>query len=336
MTTLKKKSLIIAVALLAGIASANSFGNLFKILNPVGDCKVKRPGETEFSPAIKGKAYPLGSSVSCGMLSSATLQFSEVDAVHLFADTVITPSANKKRAGGICLDFENGSLTTRFNPNCTNDEFIINTSVGTCLSMTGNNKISLVSLPDADTIEMRAEKGSCMRFIGPQFIVPKLQNGCGVSVTTQNDKSFTRITDLLGDFVALINGTDEINPNVENEGSDYIRTVKLTTGCVIKIWRENAPVGGRVIVSALAMSPSGEVFTHYSQAVGRKNIVAISNMATKPVEKPAEIEEKATAGNEDQDNDNPFAEADEGEAKTDDDAAEAPAADNSDDFLLNF
>lgn len=332
--TTKKTSLIIALTLLAGIVSADSFGNLFKILNPIGDCKVKRPGETEYSPVIKGKAYPLGSTVTCGLVSSATLQFSDVDAVHLFADTIITPNANKARKGGIALDFQTGSLTTRFNPSCTNDEYIINTSIGTCLSMTGNNKISFVRLLDESTIEMRAEKGSCLRFIGPQFIVPKLQNGCGVAVMTKNDNSFTRITDLLGDFTALLNGTNDINPNVGDEGSDYIRAVKLSTGFVIKIWRENAPVGGRVIISALAMSTNGEIFTHYSQAVGRENIVSISNLNNKPAVKPADGDTESDGENEGIEE--AFSSTDDADEATAEESAEAPAADNNDDFLLGF
>lgn len=334
--TTKKKSLVIALALLAATVSADSFNNLFKVLNPIGDCKIKRPGDTEFVPVIKGKAYPLGSSVSCGLLSSATLQFSDLDAIHIFADTVVTPEKNEKRGDGIAIDFKNGSMTTKISPACTNDEYVINTTLGSCVSMTGNNKIALVRLLDAATIELRAEKSSSLRFVGPQFIIPKLQNGCGVSVSTQNDNSFTRITDLFGDLTALVNGTDELNPPVGDEGSDYVRAIKLSTGYVIKLWRERAPVGGRIIISALAMSANGEIYSHYSQAVGRKNITAIENLKVKQTPKAEEGAQNADdpmGGLEDAFGDG-AAIPEDGAA---DEAAEAPAAEeNNDDFLLNY
>ena len=46
----------------------------------------------------------------------------------------------------------------------------------------------------------------------------------------------------------------------------------MSPQAVVKIWRENAPVGGRAIISTLVVSPTGMARHRFAYAEGRPNL----------------------------------------------------------------
>ena len=84
----------------------------------------------------------------------------------------------------------------------------------------------------------------------------------------------------------------------ESEEADVLLPVAMSAQSMVKIWREKAPVGGRLIVSVLATGPDGKGRESYAFAVGRNNVVTRSNVFDLPVVVD-EGQEAAAAGSED-------------------------------------
>ena len=76
--------------------------------------------------------------------------------------------------------------------------------------------------------------------------------------------------------------------------------VAMSAQSMVKIWREKAPVGGRLIVSVLATGPDGKGRESYAFAVGRNNVVTRSNVFDIPAvgddQAPATTTEAANDG----------------------------------------
>ena len=283
MSTLCKKFVFLSALLVAGVLSADNFNNLFRIGAPNGDCQICLPGQTAFVPVLKGKAYPYGSIVKTGENSDVVMLLSESDAIRLLADSSVQADLNKEVQGGRIVSLKQGQILVRLNAANTNSTVIIDTPIGKCVSMVGNTKLKLTSTPAETELEIRAETSSQVKFVGPQFVIPSLKNGHGISITTLADNSMTRIRDLLGDYKIFVNKSLELNPDVSaSEGNGILLPVAMSSQSGVKIWRENAPVGGRLIVSVLATGPDGKGRESYAFAVGRDNVVTRSNVFDLP------------------------------------------------------
>ena len=74
-------------------------------------------------------------------------------------------------------------------------------------------------------------------------------------------RTLTRLTSVSGDF-----------PIVLENGTETPVTFGMTPKAVVKIWRENAPVGGRPIISTLVVSPTGIARHRFVYAEGRPDL----------------------------------------------------------------
>ena len=336
MLSFSKKSVFLGALLVAGVLSADNFNNLFRIGAPNGDCQICRPGQTVFEPVLKGKAYPYGSVVKTGKDSDVVVLISESDAVRLLADSAVQADLNKEIEGGRVISLKQGSILVRLNAANTNSTVIIDTPVGKCVSMIGNTKMSLSTTPTETTLEVRAETSSQIKIVGPQYVIPNLKNGHGISISTLADNSMTRIRDLLGDYRIFVNKSLDLNPDVaESEGNGTLLPVAMSSQSAVKIWRENAPVGGRLIVSVLATAPDGKGRESYAFAVGRDNVVTRSNVFDLP-ELAGDADAAATEPAADDAGlfTEPAVEATDEAAPVTEEAAPAVETDAMDDFLF--
>lgn len=332
--------LALAAAMVVGTVSADSFNNLFRIMSPRGNCQIRRPGQEAFEPVIKGKAYPYGSLLQCGKDSEMVISLSEADAVAMTGDSVVLAKLDREAGNRKVISLMQGEIKARLDVLNTNASVIIDSPVGRCVSMVGNAKIKLTSAPGEDTLEMTAGASCQVRLVGPQFVIPELKVGNSISISTLTDNSQTRIRDIAGDYRIFVNKGLEFNPMPsESEEADVLLPVAMSAQSMVKIWREKAPVGGRLIVSVLATGPDGKGRESYAFAVGRNNVVTRSNVFDIPAGGDDQPQEKtAETANDGADlfgepaNDGGFGDA----ATPATEEATAPAQqDNSlDDFLM--
>ncbi len=250
------------LVLVAGSLRAAPFEPLFRVFNPAGICQVRKPGGEVFEPALKGKAYPYGTAVQTGPASSATLLLSSRDAVKLGADTQVTMAVGGAPEERV-LHFARGQLIGSMDASNPERALTVETPVGSLSALSGNCKLTLTPTPKAFELDVLAESGGQLKFAGPQFTLPVLKSGFSARVVTTRDQSMTRILNTLGDYTVQI----------EN-GSGAPLPIETNTRSAIRIWRDHAPVGGRLIVSVLATGPDGKGKECFAFAVGQPNVAS--------------------------------------------------------------
>lgn len=266
----------LAPLVVAGSLAAAPFEPLFRVVSLKGPCHALVPGSADFVPVQKGKAYPFGTAIRCGKNAGAVLAFSAVDAVQLEAGTAVATAEDPANPARKFLRLRAGRLGTRLSNGNPAEALTIETPVAACLDIEGAVKFELAGTEAGTALSIRTEPSSRAKVVGPQFIVPEIKNGMGARITTANDNSLTRIENLMGDYTVLINkGTDERAPAmVDGAANQDLLPVATSTRAAVKIWRSRAPVGGRLIVSALAADSSGKVTETYAFAVGQPNIAS--------------------------------------------------------------
>jgi hypothetical protein len=260
----------------AGSLAAAPFEPLFRVVSPKGPCQARIPGATSFAPVQKGKAYPYGTAIRCGEKASAVLVLSTEDALQLEAGTAVELAAHPDDPSRKILRLQSGQVRTRLSSGIPEEALVIETPVAGCRALAGTVKLRLAAKADGFELTVQTEPSSTARIVGPQFIVPVLKNGFGIRILTARDNSLTRLENLLGDYDILINkGTEEHAPEmVDGVPNEDLLAVKTSTRAAVKIWRAHAPVGGRLIVSVLAIDSSGKSRETFAFAVGQPSIAS--------------------------------------------------------------
>ena len=252
----------LAPVLLAGTLAAAPFDPLFRVMNPSGQCEVIRPGSASAEPAARNHAYPYGTTVYTGPRSSAIIMLSRSDAVQMGPETIVTMASDPDNPQRKILRLKRGRIVGSLDAGNEPDALTIETPVARAQALQGRSSFQLRDTGDAFTLDARSETGS-MTMSGPQFRLPEIKNGFSVRITTTRDNSMTRILNTLGAYVVLIeNGTPD--PLI----------IDSNTRAAIRIWREHAPVGGRLIVSVLATGADGKGQECFAFAVGQPDVAS--------------------------------------------------------------
>ena len=265
---------IAAAAALAGTAPAQQpvFDPLFRVTNVNGACEVRKPDATVFEPVVPNKAYPFGTVVRTGQKDSeAVVRLNLQDGLRLQAQTEVTVLAPEASPADRVVRLANGRVRTSVREGVPEKAVTIETAVASLDALTGHSLLACSRDASGVALDVTVEDGG-LRVTGPQFAVPKIKAGCSLRVLTAEDRSLSRLTDVAGDYtIQLENGT-ETPVNFE-----------ATTRSTVRIWREHAPVGGRLVVSVFAAGPDGKNGQNFAYTVGRSLFVA-SEMPASPAD----------------------------------------------------
>lgn len=266
----------LAPLMLAGSLAAAPFEPLFRVVSPKGPCQARIPGATGFVPVQKGKAYPFGTAIQCGEKAGAVLVLSPEDALQIEAGTSLVLAEHPEDSSRKILRLLGGRVSTRLSSGNPEEALVIETPVASFSALAGTVKFGLAAAADNFELAVQTDPSSTARVVGPQFIVPALKNGFGIRILTARDHSLTRLENLFGDYDILINkGTEEHAPElIDGVPNEDLLAVKTSTRAAVKIWRAHAPVGGRLIVSVLAIDSSGKSRETFAFAVGQPSIAS--------------------------------------------------------------
>jgi hypothetical protein len=239
---------------------AKIFEPLVRLVNIQGACEVSNPDLGHFTPAQNNKAYPLGTVVRTGASGSATLVFSPQESVQLLEKSEAAFSAAEKNPGARLVRLVAGKIKTTLRDNLPEGSFSIATPNATCKNVAGRGEFSLVLTDTLETFQAAAITGIA-QVDGAQFRIPALRAANTINIQTAADRSLSRLTSVSGDFNVIL----------EN-GSDTPVSYGMSPKAVVKIWRENAPIGGRPVISTLVMSPTGKATHRFAYAEGRPNL----------------------------------------------------------------
>lgn len=239
---------------------AKLFEPLVRVMNIQGSCEVKNPDVGEFAPVLNNKAYPLGSVIRTGPGSSILIVFSAQESVQLLEKSEVTVASPEKNQEGRLVRLSSGKIKTFLRDNLPEGAFGVETPSTSCQSVAGRGEYTLTVDAAVETFQVATITGSA-RIQGPQYQIPALRAANTVNIQTSPDRSLSRLTSVSGDFpIHLANGTE----TPVNFG--------MSPKAVVKIWRENAPVGGRPIISTLVVSPTGIARHRFVYAEGRPDL----------------------------------------------------------------
>lgn len=248
------------------------FAPLVRVLNIRGFCEVNNPDVGAFKPAQENKAYPLGTLFRTGADSSALLVFSPQESVQLLAGTEVVAATPDKNPDGRVVRLVAGKIKTSLRENLPEGSFGVETPNASCQNVEGRGEYSLAVEANMETFQVATITGAA-RIQGPQYHIPALRAANTVNIQTAADRSFSRLTSVSGDFAIILAKGDEEPVNFG-----------MSPKAVVKIWRENAPVGGRPVISMLVVSPTGIARHRFAYAEGR------AGLATGELVAPAEAE----------------------------------------------
>jgi len=256
------------------------FEPLFRVANVQGACEVKNPDVGHFVPVINNKAYPLGTAVRTGADGSAVIILSNQENVQLLENTEVTVAAASKNPNGRALRFVSGKIKTTLRDNLPEGCFSVETANTNCRNIAGRGEFTLTTEANLETFQAATITGSEL-VEGLQFHIPALRAANTVNIQTAQDRSLSRLTSVSGDFAM----------SLEN-GTETPVSYGMSPKAVVKIWRENAPVGGRTIVSTLVISPTGKAIHRFAYAEGRTSLTTgelISQQEGEEKEKKEEL-----------------------------------------------
>ena len=260
----------------APAAPQKIFEPLVRITSIRGVVEVKNPDVGTFAAAVVNKTYPLGSVFRTATDATAILVLSRQETVTLSAATEVAVGAPKKNPDARVVRLIAGTIETNVRDNPPEGAFNVITPNAILKNIAGKGKYTIFTDPNGESFQIATVTGSAT-IIGPQFEIPALRAANTLDVQTAQDRSLSRLTSISGDFsVKLANG--------DKEPVAYT----LSPKAVIKIWRENAPVGGRQVVSVLAVSHTGTAEHRYAYVVGRPNLAT-----GEQVKQPEKTEEDA-------------------------------------------
>jgi len=236
------------------------FDLLVRVISVRGAAEVKNPDTGVFAPMQKNKAYPLGSVFRTGAGGEVVVIFSGSESVQMFPNSEIVVLASKDNPKGRSVQLVSGRMLTFLKDNLLEGQFSVETPNASCKNMAGRADFSLKMEGENERLIVAAITGT-IRVEGPQYTIAALRAANTVSVLTTPNRSLSHLTGEKGDYqITLDNETD--SPVVYD----------MSPKAVVKIWREAAPVGGKMVVSTLVVSPTGKARHRISFVVGRKGI----------------------------------------------------------------
>ena len=261
---------VVGVLALATSLQAQSFDILFRVTSVKGVCEVKRPDANVFEPVIKGKAYPFNSVVRTGKDGEAAIVLSVEDNLRmspLCELTVIEPEGTTGNSNRL-VRLESGRIDVSVRDGLPEKALVVETPVAACDAFVGRSSVGLSSSkkPSKDKLDLRLHvqtDNGAVRVTGPQFCVPKMKSGSAVRIESSVDRSVTRIVNESNDYKVDI-----------NNGTDTPVSLDTTTRSTVRICREHAAVGGKLVVSVLETAPDGKGKGNFAFVLGEPTLTA--------------------------------------------------------------
>ena len=267
---------VVGVLALASSLQAQSFDVLFRVSTIKGTCQVKKPGSAHFEPAINGKAYPFGTVVRTGEDGSGYIVLSQEDTVRMssLCELAVSEPEGAPVGSNRVVRLEGGHIEIAVRDGLAEKALVVETCVASCDSFVGRSSLDLQKnqKPAKDRLDLRllahTESGA-MHIAGPQFSIPKMRSGSTLRIESSTDRSMTR----------LINEANDYKVEIDN-GTETPVSLESTTHSTVRICREQAAVGGKLVVSVLETAPDGKGKGNFAFVLGEASLTASGLPAT--------------------------------------------------------
>lgn len=257
-----------------------TFYPLLRCLEAHGVVEVMAPRETTWRRAEVGKYYPLGAVVRVSRAQKSDACPGATFGLGPASDLVVTneaefatreaPIGEKTRT----LLLRRGCVTLKLPRTLKDGEFSVAAPHFVCRNLSGEIRFDYQTTGDGDEAVVHVTTGS-MSMEGRHYMIAQLRAANQIRIRTTGDDLFTLLTGESGDYaVKLDQGLVRDKDPVTNEAKDSERflTYVLSPRCLIKIWRNRASVGGRVVVATMTLDAGGAIKNRCAFAEQRYNV----------------------------------------------------------------
>ena len=235
------------------------FFPMVKCFRPRGSVRVMNPDRGKFEPAVSDKMYPLGTQFETAAGSSVTVFLSEQDHVILQAETLVAVKQGAKPEMRV-VAFSGGQIFTFFRDNTPEGMVEVQAPNAVLKNIAGKGDYTLKTAAGDESFRIVTITGNAS-VDGQQYSVPALRAANTLLVATEADRSMSRLTSESGEFAVVL-----------EKGAEEPVSFKMSPRAVVKIWRQHAKIGGRLIVSTLAVNPNGVSVHRFAWAEGRPQV----------------------------------------------------------------
>ena len=243
---------------------------LFRIISVSGDCQITRP-TLETPEAATAKMYPLGSLLRLGPGAEMMFNF-KGDFSFEFAgpgELLVAAGEGDRLLQVVLLS---GTVKTKFVKDANYGDAVIEVP-GFTLAPGPECNLAIETVREAGGMTastITLDRGEA-RASGPHFSLPVLKS-CALRVQAAADRSLTRITGVMGEFLAQVDNHTDLP-------TEY--TVK--PNAIINIARRLTPQTGAEIVAVLIINELGVGHESYSFKPGDPSIATKGTLRKPPV-----------------------------------------------------
>ncbi len=300
-----------------------AFYPLMRCVRAVGSVQVLRPRTAEWVDATEGRYYPLGSSVRVsGTADAAPLADFEFGEKSRVVVTNVAEFATREVELGAqtrVIDLKAGRIALNLSPKLGEGMFKVVAPAFCCENLAGESVFDYTKESDGDEAVVRCVTGK-FKLTGAHYVFPEMLAANQVRIRTTGDLLFTSIRGESGVCKVLLNQGMGTEKNFETgETKDVAKTLEfsLSPQCAVKIFRAKSAVGGRVSVSMMTFSPSGDMLNRFAFAEGRSNVNSGELVIPDKIPEVEKVKKDAAADDEEEEvvEDAPAAKADEEKAE---------------------
>lgn len=264
---------------IAGAKAEKAFYPLMRCARVSGSVQVLRPRTTEWVAAREGRYYPLGSSVrvsgdEVGANPLADFEFGADSRVVVTGAAEFATREIKLGEQARVVELKSGRISLSLSPKLGEGMFKVVAPAFCCENLAGESVFDYSKASDGDEVVVRCVTGKFL-LKGSHYQVPAMQAANQVRIRTTGDRLFTSIRGESGVCKVLLDQGLGTEKNFETgEVRDVPKTLEfaLSPQCSIKIFRAKSAIGGRVAVSTMTFSPSGDMLNRFAFAEGRSNV----------------------------------------------------------------
>lgn len=268
-----------------------------------GEAAVLRPGDAEWSPAERGRHYPLGSRYRTRGAGELTLAFGPEATATISGDAEFATRAQGLDVSSRTVELVRGTLLLDLPTIAPQGAMIVAAPSFKVTNPAGKSKYVYTDKGDGDLVAVRCVTGT-MSLEGMHFTIPELRAADELHVRTTRDQLETFLYGISGNYIVRLDGGVETKKDINDDGSAKFvaapRTLDwhLSPETKVRIDRMKPGIGERMAVSVMTFDTAGELKNNFAFTEGRAEVNTgelVKQVVAKKDEGDAKAEEAASA-----------------------------------------
>ena len=254
------------------------FSSLFKCRLVDGTVEIRKLGEDEWTPAVEGRYYPLGSSIrtKSEMDAPVRVEISFGTDCILWITNVAEVATRPIEIGDNTrtVELKSGRINLNLPRVLKEGRFFVAAPYFTCSNLAGESWFDYTQTGDGDEAVVHCKTG-VMTLNGRHYKIERMGAAYQVRIRSTADDLFSWIRGESGANKILLEQGMVAEKNFETgETKDVPKTLEfpLAPKNAVKIFRRRSPVGGNMIVSMMTFDAAGVIQNRCAFAEGRSNV----------------------------------------------------------------